>query len=114
MASTMAWALDHLDEPLDLGRMASVARMSVRSFSRRFREENGTTPLQWVLSQRVARAQGMLETTTLTIESIAHRSGFRDARTLRRHFLTRVGTTPNAYRETLEVRFPEEDRLRVS
>ena len=110
----MAWALDHLNEELDLDRMAAAARMSVRTFSRRFRDENGTTPLQWVLSQRVARAQGMLETTTLTMESIAHRSGFRDARSLRRHFVARVGTTPNAYRESFGARFPAETRLRVS
>ena len=114
IASTMAWALDHLNEELDLDRMAAAARMSVRTFSRRFRDENGTTPLQWVLSQRVARAQGMLETTTLTMESIAHRSGFRDARSLRRHFVARVGTTPNAYRESFGARFAAETRLRVS
>jgi transcriptional regulator GlxA family with amidase domain len=114
VASTMAWALDHLNEPLDLGRMARVARMSVRTLSRRFREESGTSPLQWVLSQRVARAQELLETTTLTIESIAHRSGFRDAPTLRRHFVARVGTSPNAYRETFGTGSPEHGRRRAS
>jgi transcriptional regulator GlxA family with amidase domain len=110
VASTMAWALDHLDERLDLARMASVARMSVRTLSRRFREEGGTTPLQWVLAQRIARAQELLETTTLTIESVAHRTGFRDAPTLRRHFVARVGTTPNAYREANRPRSPENGR----
>jgi transcriptional regulator GlxA family with amidase domain len=98
VAPTMAWALDHLDERLNLRQMASVARMSVRTLSRRFREETGTTPLQWLLSQRVSRAQLLMETTGLTVDSVAHRSGFPDAPTLRRHFLRRVGTTPSAYR----------------
>ena len=114
VASTMAWALDHLDERLTLGRMASVARMSVRTLSRRFREEGGTTPLQWVLSQRVVRAQELLETTRLTVESVAHRTGFRDAPTLRRHFVARVGTTPNEYREAFGARPPEDGRSRAS
>jgi transcriptional regulator GlxA family with amidase domain len=114
VASTMAWAMDHLSERLDLGRLASVASMSVRTLSRRFREESGTTPLQWVLSQRVARAQELLETTTLTIDSIAHRCGFRDAPTLRRHFVSRVGTSPNAYREAFGPGSPEHGRRRAS
>jgi len=114
VASTMAWALDHLHERLTLARMASVARMSVRTLSRRFREECGTTPLQWVLSQRVARAQELLETTRLTVESVAHRTGFRDAPTLRRHFVARLDTTPNEYRVAFGARRPENDRSRAS
>ncbi len=98
VAPTMAWALDHLHERVDLHRMASVARMSVRTLSRRFRDETGTTPLQWLLNQRVARAQQLLETTNLTVDTVAHRSGFPDAPTLRRHFGPRIGTTPSAYR----------------
>src|SRR5207247_2194562 len=97
-ATTMAWTLDHLDQRVDLRRMAAVARMSVRTLSRRFHEDTGTTPLQWLLAQRVARAQELLETTTLTVDSVAHRCGFTDAPTLRRHFVPRVGTTPRAYR----------------
>jgi transcriptional regulator GlxA family with amidase domain len=98
VAAVMDWALDHLDERLDLHRMATEARMSVRTFSRRFRDETGTTPLQWLLSQRVTRAQDLLETTNMTVESVAHKSGFADAPTLRRHFARQVGTTPRAYR----------------
>jgi transcriptional regulator GlxA family with amidase domain len=114
VAPTMVWALDHLDERLDLRRLASVARMSVRTLSRRFREETGTTPLQWLLCQRVARAQEMLETTALTVDSVAHRSGFPDAPTLRRHFLRRVGTTPSAYRAAFSAGPPNRDHHRVA
>jgi transcriptional regulator GlxA family with amidase domain len=109
VAPSMAWALDHLDERLDLRRMASVARMSVRTLSRRFREETSTTPAQWLLSQRVDRARELLETTGLTVDSVAHRSGFPDAPTLRRHFLRRVGTTPSAYRTAFSSGPPDSD-----
>jgi transcriptional regulator GlxA family with amidase domain len=98
VAPVMAWALDHLDQRLHLPRLAEVASMSVRNFSRRFRAETGATPLQWLLAQRVARARELLETTTLTVETIAHRCGFTDAPTLRRHFARQTGTTPRAYR----------------
>jgi transcriptional regulator GlxA family with amidase domain len=111
---TMAWALDHLDERINLHRMASVARMSVRTLSRRFREEAGTTPLQWLLSQRVAHAQELLETTTLTVDSVAHRCGFPDAPTLRRNFASRVGTSPSAYRAAFSTRPPRHSRPRAA
>ena len=98
VAPIMAWALDHLDQRLDLPQLAAVASMSVRNFSRRFRSETGTTPLQWLLGQRVTHARELLETTNLTVETIAHRCGFTDAPTLRHHFARRTGTTPRAYR----------------
>jgi len=98
VAPVMAWALEHLDEGLALPRLAAEARMSVRNFSRRFRAETGTTPLQWLLAQRVARARELLETTNLKVEAVAHRCGFTDAPTLRRHFARQTGTTPRAYR----------------
>jgi AraC family transcriptional regulator, transcriptional activator FtrA len=94
----MEWALEHLDQRLDLHRLAAAARMSVRTLNRRFRDEAGTTPLQWLLGQRIARAQALLETTSLTVDTVAHRCGFTDAPTLRRHFTPRIGTTPSAYR----------------
>jgi AraC family transcriptional regulator, transcriptional activator FtrA len=100
---SMTWALDHMDQRLDLAHLAAVSRMSVRTFSRRFRDETGTTPLQWLLNQRVTRARELLETTSLTVETIAHRCGFSDAPTLRRHFATRVGTSPRAYRAAFSV-----------
>jgi AraC family transcriptional regulator, transcriptional activator FtrA len=98
VARTMAWALDHLDRPMDVPGLAAEARMSVRNFSRRFRDETGTTPLQWLLAQRITHARELLETTGLTVETVAHRCGFADAPTLRRHFVRRTGTTPRVYR----------------
>jgi transcriptional regulator GlxA family with amidase domain len=72
--------------------------MSPRTFARRFRLATGTTPLQWLLRQRIALAQRLLETTGLPIELIAGRCGFGSATALRIHFRRTTGTTPAAYR----------------
>lgn len=106
LGAVCAWALDHLDERLDLPRLAARASMSVRSFTRHFRDETGTTPLQWVLAQRVARARQLLESTDLPVELIAHRCGFASGPHLRRHFARVTSTTPHAYRAafSLQVR----------
>lgn len=106
LAPVCAWALDHLDERLDLPRLAAQAGMSTRSFARHFRNETGTTPLQWILAQRVARAQQLLEATDLPIELIAHRCGFTSGPHLRRHFARISSTTPNAYRNAFSLRMP--------
>jgi Helix-turn-helix domain len=93
----------------------------VRNFTRRFRAETGTTPLQWLLAQRVARAQELLETTHLPVEAVAHRCGFTDASTLRRHFARQTGTTLRAYRVAFSLRpsmqrasVPQVGRTRVA
>lgn len=80
--------------------MARRAKMSPRTFSRRFKESTGMTPYQWVQHERVRRAQSLLETTKHTVDEIAHQSGFADAQLLRTHFKRFVGTSPTAYRRT--------------
>ena len=100
LGSLVAWALAHLDEPVDVDRLATMARMSRRTFDRRFREEFGSSPLQWLLHQRILRAQRLLETTDLPIDEIAQRSGFATGTTLRPHFRAVVGVSPQAYRRT--------------
>lgn len=72
--------------------------MSVRTLNRRFLAEAGTTPLQWLLSQRVEWARELLETTDQPVDLVADRAGFGTADSLRRHLLQRVGMTPRAYR----------------
>ncbi|MEP6661500.1 MAG: helix-turn-helix domain-containing protein [Acidimicrobiales bacterium] len=95
---TLDWAVAHLDEDLTVERMARKARMSPRTFARRFRSTTGTTPLQWLLSQRVIAAQRLLESSDLPIEQVSNRCGFGSAATLRMHFGRVVGTTPQTYR----------------
>ena len=74
--------------------------MSSRTFSRRFVASTGTTPHRWIVQQRVAAAQELLETTTLPVEVIAERCGFGSAASLRAQFTQIVRSSPQAYRQT--------------
>jgi len=98
LGDTRAWALAHLSEPLTVEAMARQAGFSPRTFARRFRAETGTTPLKWLLAQRVLLARRLLETTDLPVEHVADRAGFGTAVSLREHFRRAVATTPTAYR----------------
>jgi AraC family transcriptional activator FtrA len=98
LADVLDWAAAHLDEPLTVAALAARARMSGRSFARHFRAAAGTTPHRWLLEQRLQRAELLLETTDLTVDAVAGRSGFGHPDTLRHHFAARRGTTPQAHR----------------
>jgi transcriptional regulator GlxA family with amidase domain len=99
---TRRWALERLAEPLDVAAMSRHAGVSPRTFARRFREETGTTPLQWLLAQRVLEARRLLEESDLPVEAIAWRSGFGTAASLREHFRRTTATTPSAYRRSFQ------------
>ncbi len=94
----LTWMEQNLHQPLPLQEMAARAAMSTRTFSRRFREQTGTTPLQWLLAARIRRVQQLLERTPLSIEQIATEVGFESSVTLRGHFTKLVGVPPMAYR----------------
>ena len=100
LGDLLAWMTGHLVEDLSVARLARRARMSERTFARRFRAETGSTPHSWLIWQRVLLAQRLLETTDLDVERIAELSGFGTAATLRHHFVGRVGTSPLRYRRT--------------
>jgi AraC family transcriptional regulator, transcriptional activator FtrA len=97
---TRRWAAERLDQPLDVAAMARHAGVSPRTFARRFREETGTTPLQWLLSQRVIEARRLLEESELPVETVAWRAGFGNAASLRDHFRRATATTPTTYRRS--------------
>ena len=100
LEGTRHWAAERLHEPLDVAAMARHASVSPRTFARRFREETGTTPLQWLLSQRVQEARRLLEETDLPVDAVAWRAGFGTAASLRDHFRRITATTPTAYRRS--------------
>lgn len=100
LGPTLTWALEHLHEHLTVEILAKVAKLSSRTFYRRFQENTGTTPHHWLLAQRVLLARQLLETTQLSVEEIGRRSGFGDASALRKHFTSHVGPSPSAYRRT--------------
>ena len=99
-AATREWALARLGEPLTLEALARNARVSARTFSRRFVEDTGYTPMQWVLRARVDLARELLERTDLGVGQIADRAGLGTAANLRLHFQRILGTSPTEYRHT--------------
>ena len=100
LAATRAWALQNLDEPLTLSDLARHAHNSVRTLTRRFRDETGLSPLQWLLHQRIDRARELLESTNLPMDLVATRSGLGSADSMRQHLTRRIGLTPTAYRRS--------------
>ncbi len=105
-AAARAWALDRLAHPIELADMAAYARMSVRTFTRRFREETGLSPGRWLLRQRVEHARQLLESTDLTVDAVAARAGFGTAVSLRQHLHAVVGVSPAAYRRAFRAKAP--------
>jgi transcriptional regulator GlxA family with amidase domain len=103
-ADTVAWLQEHLDEPVTVDDLAERCAMSPRTFARRFLASTGTTPYQWLLRQRVERAQRLLETSDLPIDVVADRSGFGTAGNLRKHFGRLLHTSPQGYRRTFRER----------
>jgi transcriptional regulator GlxA family with amidase domain len=97
-----AWALDRLDQPLTLRELADRESMSVRTFTRRFREEVGLSPGQWLTRQRIEHARHLLESTGLSVEQVAHRAGFGTGASLRQHLQAAFGVSPTAYRRTFQ------------
>jgi transcriptional regulator GlxA family with amidase domain len=97
-APHLDWILTNLDKPHTVATLAVRAHMSARTFARRFVEETGRTPMQWVTDQRVLYARRLLEETDLDIDRIADRSGFGTSTLLRHHFRRIIGVTPSDYR----------------
>jgi transcriptional regulator GlxA family with amidase domain len=102
LADVLDWATGHLDEEVTVARLAAEARMSPRSFARHFRAATGSTPHRWLSEQRLQRAELLLETTDLTVDVVAQRSGFGNADTLRHHFARRRGASPSAHRRAFQ------------
>ncbi|MEU3184489.1 helix-turn-helix domain-containing protein [Streptomyces sp. NPDC006923] len=99
-AAARTWALARLHEPIQLRDMARRESMSVRTFTRRFREEAGISPGQWLVRQRVERARHLLESTDLSVDQVARDAGFGTAQSMRQHLQSALGVPPTVYRRT--------------
>lgn len=102
LADTCAWMVAHLGDPLTVDDLARHAGWARRTFARRFLAETGTTPLRWLAAQRLDEARRLLETTDLSVDQIAERSGLGTGANLRLHFSRGLGVTPTAYRHTYQ------------
>lgn len=98
-SATRAWVLARLGEPIMVSDLARHAMVSPRTFTRRFRQDTGYTPLQWLLRARIDHARDLLEATDKGIDQIASQVGLGTGTNLRAHFQRILGTTPTAYRQ---------------
>jgi transcriptional regulator GlxA family with amidase domain len=98
LAGVLDWARGRLDQPLTVADLAAYARTSPRTLARRFRSTTGTTPLQWLLGERLRLAQQLLESSDEPVERIAELAGFGTPANLRQHFGRATTVSPQAYR----------------
>ncbi|HEY2794045.1 MAG TPA: helix-turn-helix domain-containing protein [Micromonosporaceae bacterium] len=99
-SATRAWLLTRIDADTSLAAMAAHARLSVRTFTRRFHDEVGVSPGRWLLTQRIEHARRLLEQTDLSIDQVAGRSGLGTGASLRTHLHAAIGVSPAQYRRT--------------
>ncbi|RDG35695.1 GlxA family transcriptional regulator [Streptomyces corynorhini] len=109
-AAARTWALARLHLPLQLRDLAERESMSVRTFTRRFREESGISPGQWLVRQRIERARQLLESTDLSVDQVARDAGFGTAQSMRQHLQSALGVPPTVYRRTFRARTPDHGR----
>jgi transcriptional regulator GlxA family with amidase domain len=114
LPGVLEWARQHLDETLTLDMLADIACMSRRTFTRRFRDITGTTFIKWLNAERVAKAQQLLETTDMPIESIVSEVGFGTPLSMRQQFSSLLGTSPSSYRRAFCTRLVERENSRQS
>ena len=106
VARSMEWALAHLAEPITVAVLAAGAHMSARTYLRHFARATGTTPIRWLIDQRVQASLALLETTTTPIDTVATAVCFETAVTYRHHFTQTMHTSPSAYRRAFHTPAP--------
>lgn len=98
VAESMSWALRHLAQPISVNALAERAHMSSRTYLRHFIRATGTSPIKWLITQRVQASLPLLEDSDTPVERIATAVGFDTAVTFRHHFKRSMRTSPSAYR----------------
>ena len=93
-----AWIRAHLSEPISIDDIASALALSARTLARRFVRATGEAPLRFVQRLRVEHAVHLLETSTLSFDTIAARVGYRESAGLRRIVRRLTGRAPSAFR----------------
>ncbi|MFE9093093.1 GlxA family transcriptional regulator [Streptomyces sp. NPDC007264] len=100
LEALLTWLRENLSRELTLADIAEQARTSTRTLIRRFRDQTGTTPLQWLHRARIRQAQHLLETTEHSVERIGGQVGFGSPTTFRDRFKRTTGVSPQSYRRT--------------
>ena len=98
ISDVAAWALQNLDQRITVDDLARQAGLAPRTLARHWVAETGTSPLRWLTLQRLLEARRLLESSDLTVDAIARKSGIGSAAHLRELFARETTTTPSAYR----------------
>ncbi|MBC7906252.1 MAG: helix-turn-helix domain-containing protein [Rhodospirillaceae bacterium] len=102
LAELLDWVRANLAVPHSLDSLAQKSLMSRRTFTRHFRNLTGTTVGEWLLGERLALCQNLLETTGQSIDSISVLAGFGSPVLLRHHFRKAFGVSPTAWRGSFQ------------
>jgi transcriptional regulator GlxA family with amidase domain len=96
------WCQEKLEGDLRVNALCKIAGMSERDFVRKFRQDTGRTPGDYVISARLEAACRHLAETRLSLKGIAQRCGFGSVAAMRRAFMQRVGVPPRQYRDNFQ------------
>lgn len=107
------WMIDHLDEPLDIARLADHINMSPRNFTRVFHKQTGMPPAKYVEKLRVEAARKYLEGTDISLEQVAKKCGLGGMVSMRRTFLRHFMVTPSDYRRAFRTSLAEPDIIQI-
>jgi AraC-like DNA-binding protein len=99
ITDTLRYVDEHYREPLNLARLADVARMSKYHFLRTFRKAVAATPHQYLLALRLRRSAARLTASEASVTTVAADSGFGDLSTFYAHFRKAFGYPPQAHRD---------------
>lgn len=97
-SETLDWAIQHINQSIEVNQLADKANMTRRTFDRHFRKTINMSPKEWLIYQRLERAKSLLESTDQNIEVIAHHSGFETAMAMRHNFRKYLRLSPSSYR----------------
>lgn len=92
----------NLAQPLNIDTLAERAAMSRRTLTRHFQKATGMSVGEWIMTERLRRSQSLLESTQLSIEQVAERSGFQSSITFRQAFREKMGVSPGEWRNTFQ------------
>ncbi|MBM6963840.1 helix-turn-helix transcriptional regulator [Phocaeicola plebeius] len=98
IAKTVLYIRKHLNEAIELEKLAGISCLSKDHFIRLFKKELGTTPLQYINQKKIEKAQLLLITEELAVKEIAFQLAFDDYSYFNRLFKKTTGVTPQEYR----------------
>lgn len=99
VARAVDHARNHLNEPFGVEALVQAAAVSRRHLEIAFFRSLGCTPAHYLAKLRVEKAKDLLQSTDLTLTSIARDCGFTDLRHFRRLFQRLADTTPRKFRK---------------